>query len=90
MTTAERKAARKFFFHRTFVLNRETAGVDTIEILAAIDALDDWFDAAPLATESTNQAQMLLALPAAFKNGTNGAVKAMLLTAVVMGRTGMI
>ena len=88
MTTAERKQATRFYVRRAFRETGDRADVDVVEVFDAISDLDDWFTVAPIATEATNQAQILLVLPAAFSNGSTALQKALLLSAVALGRAG--
>jgi hypothetical protein len=90
MTVAEKKNATRWFCRKAFRELGETAGVNVVEIYDAISDLDDWFAAAPTATEATNQAQMIAALPAAFASGSNATQKALLLASVALGRAGAL
>ncbi len=90
MTIADRKKVTKFFVRQAFQVNRDTAGVDVVEIFDAVSTLDDWFTVAPAATEATNQAQIIRALPAPFSKGSTAGQKALLLSAVTLGRAGAL
>lgn len=90
MNVATRKNVVRFFCQRAIGSGIAIAYVDAAEIYAAVANLDDWFDAAPVASEATNQAQMIAALPPEFSAGSNAAQKAILLAGVALGRTGAL
>lgn len=90
MTVQEKKNLVRWFCNRAFQRNRETARVDVVQIYDAMSAVDDWFDAAPALGGSTNQAQLVAALPMAFAQGSTATQKSLILAAVVLGRTGSL
>lgn len=71
---------------------RAVANLDTIEVKAAIDALDSIFDAqaSTLTQNQTVQANFVNALPEPFKSNTTAAQKTLVFTYVAMKRGGLL
>lgn len=90
MDAAERGKATNWFARKAFRELDGRADLDVDQILTAVSDLDDWFSAAPSATELTNQAQIVAALPAVFNSGSTVTQKNLLISAVVLGRAGLL
>lgn len=82
MLDADRTAAMRQFAKKIFQEVGTTANMDTVELKAAVDAVDGWVDA--------NQASYNTALPVPFKTTATAQQKALLLVYVVMKREGLI
>lgn len=82
MLDADRTATMRQFAKKIFQEVGTTANMDTVELKAAVDAVDGWVDA--------NQASYNTALPVPFKTTATAQQKALLLVYVVMKREGLI
>jgi len=82
MTNTDRIAVMRQFAKKIFQDAKATANMDTVELKAAVDAVDGWVDA--------NRGPYNNALPAPFKTTATPQQKALLLTYVVMKREGLI
>ena len=87
LTNPEKKNAIRWLRRKLHV--GKTANVTKFDILAALDAADDWFDAVP-AGGASNQAAAVAALPAAFRGGTDAPQKGLIIAAVALVRSGAI
>jgi hypothetical protein len=78
LTAEQRQKAIKWVAKKIFSEPGKTCDLDTVQIGAAVDAIDAWVDA--------NQASFVAAIPAAFAAATNASEKGLLNIGVVGAR----
>ena len=82
LTDADRILTVRQWIERAFVAQNATATLNSAQIKAAVDAADDWADA--------NAASFNTALPTAFKNAATLEQKTLLLSFVILRRSGLL
>jgi len=88
LANQERADTSLRWIRQAFVDSGVTANLSTSDVRAAVDATDDWLDAAP-AGGATNLAALNAALPVPFRTTATTAQKALVLAFVAQKRGGV-